>query len=703
MIANRKYQAAAAIAILSVVLSCVAAVANTTSYWKQAGSDMFFKGKFNGTALTEDGRVSLGYKMEKLVTSTEPYFWSMTYDNKGVLWAGSGNKAILYRIDKKGNSDEYAVLPGVGISALAVNKNNNLFAAVFPGGKIFSIDKKGKKEIYATLPAMYVWDMEFDSDGNLFCVTGAGAGVYKIDKEKKVIALYTSSEKHFLSMFLDGKGGLYTGSSPSGMILKINIAEAEKQQPKMSIPDFPGDMGKIEDLETSENEIEKSDIATSENTGKTDEEDSVPQDPRVKVILDMEEEEAYRLLPLPDGNFLVAANQNQMPSVAQGQPPRQAVKRQPMSFPASPAMPGDNKQPVRPARLYLVTPEGRPRLLLEVPDPYILDMHLASEKEVVIGTGDEGRIYIFDTETEESLLQSIPAKYVLSITGSGEKLKIATGNPGAIFEVSPARLPKGVFISSVNDAETTATYGNLDAIAYVPMKAALEFRTRTGNTPDPTDGTWNTWSEPQGRWPFKVDSAPGRYIQYQAVIMPSPEGKTPLLSEVRIYYLTDNRAPYITKITALPQPAGRPVPQQKNNNLPAALKAAAAKNKANSGPPENNLIVGSVSVSNQITFHWTANDPDKDDLKFSLDFRRLPDSAWVELEDELYGSDYKWDTDSLPDGTYEVRLRVTDENSNPKARALTDEKISEPFIIDHTRPEIRMLSKTPVKKWKKPL
>lgn len=688
-------------AALSLALCCAAATANTTSYWMQAGSDLFFKGKFNGTALTEDGRVALGYKMEKLVTSTEPYFWSMIYDSRGTLWAGSGNKAIIYKVEKDGAYQEHSVLPGVGISALAAGADDTFYAAVFPGGKIFSIDGKGRKELYARLPATYVWDMELDGDGNLFCVTGAGAGAFRIDKEKKVLPLYTSSEKHFLSMFLDGEGGLYVGTSPGGMIMKINIDEAVDQSSGKSPMLKLLNMGEIEELEGMGEDGESDDAGTEEDSetedaGDTDDGSAQP-DPRVKVLLDMEEAEAYRLLPLPGGDFLVAANQDQSPA-AQANGQRPAALREPLSFPVAAPSPGENKQPPKPARLYRVTPEGRPRLLLEAPDPYILALHRTSENEVLIGTGEEGRIYILDLETEESLLQSIPGKYALAITGSGDDLKIATGNPGAIFEVSRDRLPKGVFTSSVNDAETTAAYGNLDAIAYVPLDAGLEFKTRTGNTPDPDDGTWSPWSAPRGGLPFKVESPPGRYIQYQAVMLPSESGDTPLLSEVRVYYLTDNRAPYITKIHVLPKPASRPMPKSADNGA-----AAAAKASGNSNVPENNLIVGSVSVSDEIIFRWVADDPDSDDLRFSIDFRRLPSRTWVQLEDEIYGADYRWETDSLPDGKYEIRLRVSDEDSNPPARALADEKISEPFIIDHTRPEVRIVSKTPIKEWNGPL
>ena len=85
--------AAAALCFIAALAS-----ANTTSYWTQAGVPYFYKGKFSGTALTDSGRIILGTKIDKLFSPTEPYLWSAAYDSKGFLWAGSGHKAILYRI-----------------------------------------------------------------------------------------------------------------------------------------------------------------------------------------------------------------------------------------------------------------------------------------------------------------------------------------------------------------------------------------------------------------------------------------------------------------------------------------------------------------------------------------------------------------------------------------------------------------------------
>jgi hypothetical protein len=696
---NRTSAVPAALALLC--LFSATALANTTSLWTQAGVAHFYKGKYSGTALTADGYVVLGDKTDTVFTTTEPFLWALAYDSRGDLWAGSGNKAILYRIRPDGKYDEVAILPGVGVSAIAVDGKNNVYAALFPGAEIYRLRPGGKAEPFAKLPATFVWDMKFGPSGALYCVTGAGAGAYKITGDgKNVTMLYTSSERHFLSMFLDGDKYLYTGSSPNGLVLRIDIAAAEKGSAVP--PAGPAETGAPGGAEL---DLGADTLAGAESLTPPESTPEPAPDKRATVLVDLDEDEAYRLLPWDDGWFLVAANQDQtMPAqAAQQQPGRRPAGIEPLSFPLPPknTMPG---KPFKPARMYLVNAAGQTRKVLEIPDPYILSLQPLGGGSVLIGTGDNGRIYNMNVAEDKVSLQELPAGQILAITGAGPTLRIATSSPAKIFTLSRQPIDKGTFTSSVNDASTPAVYGNLDAVAVIPEKSSVEFKTRTGNTPSPKDGTWSGWSDPQGRWPFKITSPPGRYIQYQAIVRPAPDGASPELREVRLYYLTANQPPELKTISVLPSSLPRrPTAPTAVVAMPAASGADAEDEDMPSaatqpvlpdrppsvgGAPENNLIVGTITTSEQVTIRWIAADPDQDTLRYTLHFRKLPNDNWTLLKEKVYEQQYSWSVDSVPDGRYEVRVSVTDEDSNPEDRALTDEIISDPFIIDRTRPRI---------------
>jgi hypothetical protein len=66
----------------------------------------------------------------------------------------------------------------------------------------------------------------------------------------------------------------------------------------------------------------------------------------------------------------------------------------------------------------------------------------------------------------------------------------------------------------------------------------------------------------------------------------------------------------------------------------------------------------------------------------------LPSDTWTLLQEKIYESEYRWKTDSIPDGRYEVKVTATDIESNSEDRAQDAEYISNPITIDHSRPLI---------------
>ena len=53
---------------------------------------------------------------------------------------------------------------------------------------------------------------------------------------------------------------------------------------------------------------------------------------------------------------------------------------------------------------------------------------------------------------------------------------------------------------------------------------------------------------------------------------------------------------------------------------------------------------------------------------------------------------YVWDTRTVGDGTYELRVTASDSPSNPPASALTGQRVSAPIIVDNTPPVVSELA-----------
>ena len=91
---------------------------------------------------------------------------------------------------------------------------------------------------------------------------------------------------------------------------------------------------------------------------------------------------------------------------------------------------------------------------------------------------------------------------------------------------------------------------------------------------------------------------------------------------------------------------------------------------------------------------WSAHDDNDDDLRYSIYYRGENEHEWKLLKDKLDQKFYSWDSTTLPDGAYHLKIVATDAPSNPPAAALKAERESERFEVDNTPPVIERLETT---------
>jgi hypothetical protein len=88
------------------------------------------------------------------------------------------------------------------------------------------------------------------------------------------------------------------------------------------------------------------------------------------------------------------------------------------------------------------------------------------------------------------------------------------------------------------------------------------------------------------------------------------------------------------------------------------------------------------------TIAWRADDENDDELVYSVLYRREGEATWTPLRRDIDEPIFVWDTTLVPNGTYFVRVVASDSPSNPASTALTGERDSAAFQIDHTPPAI---------------
>src|SRR5262249_23041166 len=89
------------------------------------------------------------------------------------------------------------------------------------------------------------------------------------------------------------------------------------------------------------------------------------------------------------------------------------------------------------------------------------------------------------------------------------------------------------------------------------------------------------------------------------------------------------------------------------------------------------------------TITWEASDPNNDALRYTIYFRTGGSgSPWILLKDKLTETSFDWDTRSVGDGRYEIKVVASDAAANPRGQGKTATRISDPVVVDNTAPVI---------------
>jgi hypothetical protein len=218
----------------------------------------------------------------------------------------------------------------------------------------------------------------------------------------------------------------------------------------------------------------------------------------------------------------------------------------------------------------------------------------------------------------------------------------------------------------VLDAQQVSRFGNMQLHGLLPEGSALKVSTRSGNVRDSGQKSWSNWSDEMPAAEFvKVTSPPARFLQYRLTFAAAEAGKTsPVVEDVSVSYQMPN----------LP-------PQIKSVRIVAAPDAAAATPPGDAEAPR-------ISSARKQMIAWEAADANNDPMQYSLYFRRGSASPWILLKDKVREPQFEWDTRSVADGRYEVKVVATDAAANPPGEARTTSRVSDPVLVDNTPPAI---------------
>jgi sugar lactone lactonase YvrE len=628
-------------------------------FWRLEGARAFLEGEIQGLSLDSEGRLRLGPSPRTLFDPESPNAWSVTRDARGVLYVGTGNDGRVLRFEgKKG-----AVLfdaEELEVHAVAAGRDGRVYAATSPDGAVYAIAADGKAVRFFDPAERYIWALAFDAQGVLYVATGDEGRVHRVTPDGKSEVALAATDTHVLSLTVDPRGRVYAGTAPEGIVYRI---------------DAPG---------------------------------------KAIVLLDSSYREIKALDLCPDGSLYAAAIDGRTtettarpaaaPPSAPGAAPAAGVVAEvtvsesyAVMSPAAPtpvATPGAEAAAAGPPKgaLLRFRPSGEIDTLWSSPDD-VPHSAVWSGSDVLVGTGNKGKLYRVGDDGRWSLVATLPAEQVTALASApGGGAFLVTSNPARLFALDGTLAGEGSLLTKVTDTQTVSSWGRVSWDGAAPPGTEVRIQTRAGNTATP-DSTWSDWSPPATRAAGEpIRSEKARFLQLR-VTLAGRDGASPTVEAVVAAYLQRNLPPVVKSITVHPPgEAFKPITASGDPEIlgldsdPLSDRAAAQRPPAGSPP--------AISFSRKLyqrgvrTFSWQAEDPNGDTLLFDVEYRAVGDERRRALRADLAEPVFAWDTASVPNGRYVLRVVARDAPGNPPALALTGAEECVSFEVDNAPPAV---------------
>ncbi len=656
--ARRSGLSLAAIAVALAGLSWAGLSAAMPTFWTVSTQPEFLKGDVEDLSIDSDGRLFLGPTASLVAETSAPFLWTVTAGPNGVLWAGSGNEGLVLKIGTDGKVSTLFDAPELEVHALAAAPRGGVYVGTSPDGKIYHVAADGTSAVLFDPEDRYIWALAVDAGGNVFAATGDKGIIYKIPPDGKGTPFYRTNAGNVVSLAFAPNGDLVAGTESPGRVFRIDPAGHA-----FVLLDSP-----FREIHAVRLAADGTIYAVAVNGGQGG--DSRATDQPVQTP------EAARP-PVPSVSTEITTISVVDSGVTGASPQPHPAKRQGKGA------------------IYRIRPDGLWDTLWDSGDDAPYDLVIEPDNSLLVGTGTEGKIFRVSGEpARATLLARASAKQVTALLRepSGRVVGV-TSNPGKLFALSPSPARRGAYDSDVRDAGNVATWGVIRWRAAV-NGGQVEVFTRSGNTATP-DETWSRWSKAYTNADGEQITSPNaRYLQWR-VVLTSPAANGPVLTSVTTSYLPRNVRPEVTSITVHPAGTVFQRPFSTGETEIAGFEdntsdGRPANQSAGAQPGPTPALGRRIYQKGLQTFVWKAEDDNDDKLQYDVLYRREGETTWKPLHRGLWDPIFVWDTTSVPDGTYLVKVAASDAPTNAPGAALVGELESVSFDIDNTPPRIEL-------------
>lgn len=692
--------------LLVLALFPVSAHAVTTSHWIQSSEKDWKAGKFKNVVATNLGDVKLSRQVQTLLEqdSRISSVYCMAEAPDGTIYAGTGPQGVLLAIRGSKITTAATVDKNETIFSVAIEKNGRvLMGTGGDKGQIFELLDDGKtKSIFSHEGVQYIWALAITPDGNLYAATGPQGQLFEIKPDGSHSVLFDSHESNLLSLLSDGKDILYAGSDPDGRVYRINrktkesfvLYEAGESEITSLALDRAGNLyAATGQADQAAQPGQPAEIPAAAGQGRPEAApggvqipSAPPANPAPPTLPEPNPGEP-RPIPKtgpvdtsPDAPKMSIQPTDDSPP-AKTTPPPEATPKAPPA-PKNPT-PSKNEQAsestpvenigntVAPGAkgnaIYRIDPQG---FVTEVfREPVIVFSMIEQNGKLLVATGSDGTIYQVDPAAQETLaLAKVDAKDVMCLLPARDgRTYIGLANVGGLAAM-PARLAsQGTYTSAVLDAIQVSRFGKMQMRGILPTGTSLKVSTHTGNVETPDGAGWSKWTEalPATQY-FQIKSPNARFLQYRLFFGSDDAGKfTPVVRHIDVAYQLPNLAPQVRAV--------RISISSKQTDAQTAADATAATYKPGRG---------------LLTAQWDASDPNNDPLLYSVYYRMGAVGKWILIKDKLTDTQLDWDTRTVQDGQYVLKVQASDAAANPIGEGKIGTRISDPIFVDNTPPVI---------------
>ncbi len=598
--------------------------------------ESFKRGSLDGIMIDENGSLRLAPKQSLKMDTGDPFVWDLQPDNEGGVYIATGNDGRVYHITASGDSVLYFDAPELEVFALCLDSKGVLYAATSPDGKVYRIPQQGTSAVAFDPAARYIWDLAIDDNDQIYVATGEPGMIFRLSSSNEPTPLLNEELSHVQTVLLTRDNRLYAGSSQPGYVFRVM------------------------------------------------------NDGSMFVLFDTQMDEVHQLVGGENGRIYAAVFNEPTPSAQEAiARARAAANRQQDSNQQN----GDDvelaQQAIMPSltmplaqaqtSLFRIDTTGYARDIWSFSDQSIQSVIRDDKGRLWVGTSGEGSLYLFDRDGKALLVFKGSESEITAIAaGLGESIWLATSNMGRCYYLTSESELMGTFISEVIDSGEQSAWGVLSWDGKFQTNA-VQFWTRTGNTEQP-GASWSAWKPVRikGRH-ARILSPSARFIQWKCHLN-GRSSSIPVIDKVSVAYKQFNRSPHLSSVIV--------------HSPGKYIDLEDVRSKAINQLREHEGLLYPVSLPEEQekrqyrSVDWIFDDPNMDALLFSVYYKRTQDKRWRKLVSGWDLNVYSWDSSTMADGEYQIKVVTTDSLNNSADVVQTHSRVSQPFLIDNTPPEL---------------